>query len=378
MYSQKSTDLELAAASTAVMILNLFLAFCILLLRYSRSSSSPCKLQNIAVVIDSTRLSDESVFEILTRHLPTYFFTDLKRFTGTDTQVSAVVYHQNLNCNLNRTLKNDEAVPPTPGMQVVKELRKLKHRKSTHAFSMACAKTNLFKQYEQFSVADGQGVTGVIFYATTNGIHVDVYYNKKFDADETLIFTDRFVHDNIALVLPSTKGINQSHFRRDIVETERKLDMMKSVLGTKFQMSALVYHDNRDCHRSRKWTQRDYFAPTQGDAAIRQKLRRLKHFVSPHVFDMGCAEKLLFSQYQTFRSRNEGMTGMVYLENDDLFLYHNNVKMMEIGFKFVDSWFRLVCEAMDQKSLAVRNCGGTAVKVVVVVVLMWWFVVILP
>ena len=62
-------------------------------------------------------------------------------------------------------------------------------------------------------------------------VYVDVYYNKKFDHKETLIFTDHLVHDKIAFVLPSTRGVNQSHFRWDLKATDRKLDMLKNVLG---------------------------------------------------------------------------------------------------------------------------------------------------
>ena len=111
------------------------------------------QLRNVAAVIDSTTLSDESIFEILTRHLPTYFFTDLKRFANMESKVSAVVYHQNSNCFMNRTLSKDEMVPPTLGTMVAKELRRLKHRKSTQVFDMRCAKANLFGQYDQFSVS---------------------------------------------------------------------------------------------------------------------------------------------------------------------------------------------------------------------------------
>ena len=85
--------------------------------------TAPCKLRNIAVVVDSTRYLEEPMFEILTRHLPTYFFADLKKFAGgMETKVSSVVYFHNNNCHLNRTLRPDEAVPPTSGDQEGKKL----------------------------------------------------------------------------------------------------------------------------------------------------------------------------------------------------------------------------------------------------------------
>ena len=65
---------------------------------------------------------------------------------------------------------------------------------------------------------------------------------------------------------------------------------------------------------------------------------------------------------------------MIYQEDDDLYVYHNKVKMIEIGFRFVDSWFKLVCGYIDRKSAGFMCCGGGCVVGVVVVVAVMAFV----
>ena len=279
--------------------------------------SDTCKINNIALVVDSTALvSNNELQDHFTKMTTILYKTVIGLYdhAASNARVSGRVYHTNTKCGEELTYEEGEYFDPVQGVDAIFQALVMgggvSYHNSRAPLNVLCAEWLLFSQYDLFDVCDDVGVLGFLIYMQTDGLYIDVYVNKY------QVIHHNLANYSMALVYDSTSSLNPPLFQ---LQKDRTKEMMASFLRV-YELNstvlALVYHNNTNCG-SIKLTQDQYLPPTTGYEDIVKALDNLTFHDSMFNYNRQCAKENLFSLYTSFsgKKRAQGIVGMTWDTN---------------------------------------------------------------
>ena len=125
------------------------------------NSLAACKINNIALVVDSTDLVNENRLSYDFTKMTTILYKTIigvYEHLGINAKVSGRVYHTNEKCGEELSFEEGEYFDPVSGVDSIFQHlligSGLTYHESSASFNVSCAEWLLFSQYELFDVCD--------------------------------------------------------------------------------------------------------------------------------------------------------------------------------------------------------------------------------